>query len=238
MFEWCEIPEGDVTLTDVAGYLTTPTTWTLDTFLISKYPVTNAQYVEFVRAEGYEQPQWWDEFGWSDVQRAPQKTRYWVEDALKLSHHPVIGITWYEACAYCRWASSLTQSDIQLPTEQQWQRAAQGDDFREYPYGNEFDPQEANTEVSNIQKTTPVDFYKGGMSPFGVMDMSGNVYEWCSTPLAGEQNEFLAVSRMIRGGSFKSNAYFTRVTSRNFEVSFHARPDIGFRVVSRLPISG
>jgi formylglycine-generating enzyme required for sulfatase activity len=91
---------------------------------------------------------------------------------------PRSNVSWYDVVAFCRWLSNKLGYTVTLPTEQQWQRAAQGDDEREYPWGDDFDHSRCNIASKS---TTPVTQYPNGASPFGVMDMAGNVAEWCLT---------------------------------------------------------
>src|SRR5690606_22290045 len=148
----------------------------------------------------------------------------------------------------CRWLSAtLTptpsprgrgeQWQITLPTEQQWQRAAQGDDGRKYPWGNDFDPQRCNTEESGIGKPTPVTQYPNGASPYGVFDMAGNVFEWCLTQW-GEDSAALegGSRRVLRGGAFDDNQNFAACAYRgNLNPRYDDYP-FGVRVVCGAPI--
>jgi formylglycine-generating enzyme required for sulfatase activity len=121
----------------------------------------------------------------------------------------VVGVSWYEAVAFCHWLSAASGEKIALPTEQQWQRAAQGDDGRAFPWGNTWDAGKCNNNVDKkgIGRTTPVTAYPGGSSPFGVFDLSGNVWEWCLTSYAEESNDvnIEAEYRVLRGGSWNDD---------------------------------
>ncbi len=170
-FEWCEIPAGMVEFENGARY-------SIGTdFLIAKYPITNAQYQVFVDAsDGYERIRNWsdsiDAEKWRQTNPTPKQPAF-LGDNL-----PRTNITWYEALAFCRWLSNRLGHKIRLPKEQEWQRAAQGDDMRKYPWGNQF-----NFSLCNIKSSvlTPVTQYLNGASPYGVMDMAGNICEWCLT---------------------------------------------------------
>ena len=95
--------------------------------------------------------------------------------------HPVIGVHWEAAAAYCRWPGERLGLDVRLPTEDEWERAARGDDGREIPWGMEYRTGLANLVDLGIGTTMPVGSFPDGASPFGVMDMAGNADEWTST---------------------------------------------------------
>jgi hypothetical protein len=180
-------------------------------YSIAKYPVTNAQFKLFMDAKGYENKQWWTEAGWK--QRMTQQwiqPGYWTDKKWNESEKPVVAITWYVAVAYCLWLSKVTSEQIMLPTADQWQYAAQGDDDRQYPWGNDWDCQRCNNSASPCKSdgTTPVWQYEGkGDSPFGVVDMVGNVWELCLTEIPDRTNDIQGsdlAMRVIRGGSWAS----------------------------------
>lgn len=241
-FEWCEIPAGKVTLTDVKekypGYLTKPTTFEVDHFWMAKYPITNAQYQVFVDAEdGYRNEKWWDYAEgakqWRQNNLQAQKARFEGKDL------PRTNVSWYEAVAFGRLLLAKLDSNnkwmITLPTEQQWQRAAQGDDGREYPWGKVFDKAKCNTKESEIGKVTPVTQYPQGESPFHVWDMAGNVWEWCLTEWESGDQTVEQVSdkksRMLRGGAFNF-AGNARCAFRGYYDPYVRYYVYGFRVVS------
>src|SRR5690606_8543992 len=129
--------------------------------------------------------------------------RFWDDSQWNGADYPVVGVSWYEAVAFCRWLSEATGEAITLPTEEQWQYAAQGDDGRKYPWGDEWDCTRCNNSVEPCHSdgTTPVRQYEGpGDSPFGVVDMSGNVWEWTLTEYESGVNDLDgANNRVIRG---------------------------------------
>ncbi len=219
-FAWIEIPGGRGTLvTNETGViLSIPT----EKYWIAKYPVTNAQFAKFIEAGGYREKQWWTEAGWR--QRGNDKwtePRFWNNSKSNSAEQPVVGVSWYEAVAFCLWLSDVTGEKIMLPTEDQWQYAAQGDDGRDYPWGKEWDFDRCHNNAPGyniaaifsvlgrsspfeVHKATPVTQYEGnGDSPFGVVDMAGNVMEWCLTDYDNETNDIQseAVLRVLRGGS-------------------------------------
>jgi formylglycine-generating enzyme required for sulfatase activity len=237
MLEWCAVPSGEVTIDHEHKKIT----YFIDAFHVSKYPVTNAQYQIFVDAsDGYCNPKWW-EFS-SHARDWFRQHGQAIEAKKGQGDHPRSSICWYEAMAFCRWLSEKTGVYVTLPTEQQWQRAAQGNDDRLYPWGNRFDKSRANTKESNMKGTTPVNKYETGASPFGVVDMAGNTWEWCSNveyapTNAATSNKPAAPAedgdtmRAVRGGSFISVAQRAR-TGFHFYLNPNSRyGTIGFRVV-------
>jgi formylglycine-generating enzyme required for sulfatase activity len=144
---------------------------TLPAFQIGKYPITNAQYAEFIKQE----PQ----------QEIPKKAGWFLREppADKLDH-PVVGISWHDAKAYCDWLTNRTGRTYRLPTEAEWEKAAAwtGQAQWSYPWGDTFDSLKANTYEGGNNDTTPVGaFSPQGDSPSGCADMAGNVQEWTST---------------------------------------------------------
>ena len=200
MGEMVEIPAGEFISGEGEGQKTIH----LDAFQISKYPVTNAEYAKFVRETGHRVPGHWD-----GNEPPPDKL-----------NHPVVNVNWHDANAYAEWAGK------QLPTEEQWEKAARGSDGREYPWGNEFDNSRCNTKESGIGSTTPVGVYPGGVSPYTVHDMAGNVWEWT----AGE-HEDVSGSRVLRGGSWNDDRYYARCAYRNWFGPNLGWDYVGFRVV-------
>ncbi|MDM8532252.1 SUMF1/EgtB/PvdO family nonheme iron enzyme [Anaerolineales bacterium HSG25] len=219
-------------------------------YQIAKYPVTNAQYGLFVEAGGYSEAgrSFWTEagWGWKKQKTAP---RYWKNRLYNLSNQPVVGVSWYEAVAFCHWLTEQLREVgeerlIRLPTEAEWEKAARGTDGRKYPWGNEPPTKEhANYQDTEIGSPCAVGLFPRSASPYGVEGMAGNVWEWCATkygkgyPYQPEDEwseEYLAGSnrRRLRGGAFLSSSVYLRAASRNFD-----RPDLsssyrGFRLIS------
>lgn len=195
-FEWIDIP-------GTQGKM-----WKGDPYRIAKYPVTNAQFTKFIEAGGYRQQRWWTEAGWKHREKDKwAEPRYWQDAKWNGAEQPVVGVSWYEAIAFCLWLSDMTGEKIMLPTENQWQYAAQGDDGRVYPWGSEWDCEKCNNSVEpcKSETTTLVRQYEGkGDSPFGVVDMAGNVWEWCLTDYQYKTNNTnsFAARRVLRGGSW------------------------------------
>lgn len=222
---WVEIPAGKVTLAqgwddDAYGI---GQTFDLPAFRIAKYPTTNTDFSKFIEAGGYTQRSWWTDAGWAKREQAHWTVpRYWHDQRWNWSACPVVGVSWYEAYAYCGWLSDITGDTITLPTEHQWQRAAQGDDDRVYPWGDSFDPTRCHNSVGRDWKnnsTTPVTRYEGkGDSAFGVVDMSGNVWEWCLTAYqTGSVDVDDTLAQVQRGGSWiNDNKTYFRAAYRGW----------------------
>jgi hypothetical protein len=195
--------------------------WKGAPFKIAKYPITNAQFRVFVDAGGYNVSRWWTEAGWAQREQEDwTEPRFWGDRKWNGEEQPIVGVSWFEAVAFCQWLSQATGECITLPSEDQWQSAAQGDDGREYPWGNEWDCGRCNNSTSPCKNlaTTPVRTYEGkGDSPFGVVDMAGNVLEWCLTDYNNRINDvdILAEGRVLRGGSWNFiNAGYFRAAYR------------------------
>lgn len=244
-FEWIEIPAGEVTLLNTwdkygISYLKPfqPQKFAVNAFLIAKYPVTNAQYKVFIEAGGYKEERWWTPYGWQTKRRENwQQPRQWGDPIWNRADHPVVGVSWYEAVAFCLWLTEASHEAIQLPTEQQWQRAAEGDPGYHFPWGSEWSGAFCNNSVTPFRSsyTTPVTEFAGrGSSPFGVEDMAGNTYEWCLTAFKDGHTSLTGTdARVIRGGSWSGGD--AEVFSTNFRSS--ADPDSagaddrGFRII-------
>ncbi len=214
-FAWIDIPAGSVTIQVPkqrgGGYIPAGESRTFDVpaFAISKYLITNAQYAKFMEAGGYREKRWWTEAGWESEQPLKwSEPDSWHDEKWNQPDHPVVNVSWYEALAFCRWLSEVSGEDIMLPTDQQWQRAAQGDDNRTYPWGNDADGKQCNNSImpNKSTGTTPVTAYEGkGDSAFGVADMAGNVWEWCLTAYeTGSQDMEGTNFRIFRGGAWDS----------------------------------
>ena len=228
-----------------------------DRFWVGKYPVTNAQYARFVQAGGYQTRAFWSDLGWAWrsgkydertleavdrdwLDHRPQARRnapyFWHNIELGNPIFPVVGVSWYEAEAYCNWLAKNMVAvpdgyTLRLPDTQEWEYAARGRNGNEYPWGDEFDKTAANTwdsdpSDSGLGGTTAVCAFPQGASPAGVWDMSGNAWEWtCSW--YDEDRRY----RVVRGGSWIGYQWFARATFCNWSIPLTFNDDLGFRVV-------
>jgi len=204
MLQWRDVPHGAVTISSIVGADEDfgEVVEQVDNFVISKYPVTNAQFAIFAGAEdGYRNPRWWE---YSEHARRWFKLGKGVaESRFSGDAQPRENVNWYEAMALANWLGNLLGMKITLPTIAQWQRAAKGDDDRYFPWGDEYDEEHCNTLETGLKTTTPVDRYQRGASPYGVYDMAGNVWEWTlNTAAAAEAGR--DSRRAVAGGSFVS----------------------------------
>ena len=140
------------------------------------------------------------------------------------SGHPIEGVRWDQTQLFCAWLSDQLGESFRLPTEAEWERAARGDDTREYPWGDRFDPGCANLAEARIGGTTPVGSFPRGASPFGVLDLAGNVDEWTSSiyvPYPGAPSDVPAVEtwaldrHVTRGGSWRQHRDLARCARRH-----------------------
>jgi formylglycine-generating enzyme required for sulfatase activity len=231
-FEWCHIPAGNVVLDDASSYGGTEggRVW-VEAFFIARYPITNVQYDVFVDdPDGYPNHGWW---GYSpDAQKWRRDNPKPLGTAFGNHHLPCTHITWYEAVAFCDWLSYKTGLEITLPTEEQWQRAAQGDTAWAYPWGDEIDPDRCNYG-GHVGQPTPVTQYPSGASPFGVMDMIGNVFEWCLTEWGTGKNDVAGSGpRVLRGGAFLNDPDKAHCASRLRQAPSISADSCGFRIVA------
>jgi hypothetical protein len=200
-----KVPTGEFTMgSKRSPGASTPRKISTGAFLIDRFPLTNAQHKRFIKAGGYRERRYWSEEGWEWKEKENvSEPRFLNNPEFNVLSAPVVGISWYEAEAYAKWAGK------RLPTEKEWERAARGDeDDREYPWGDEFDPNKCNTSEGGISQPTPVGSYPGGVSPHGCYDMAGNVWEWTESLYEREPG------RVVRGGSWFSYRDYARCSDR------------------------
>jgi hypothetical protein len=225
------------TIPNPIEWIDIPLSANLPAYRIAKYPVTNAQFAVFIEAGGYNEQKWWTGAGWSQRESSNwTQPRYWTDAKFNGALQPVVGVSWYEAVAFEMWLKEVSGDNITLPTEKQWQYAAQGDDGREYPWGNEWDGTRCNNRIDkNVSRTTRVTQFEGvGDSPFGVVDMAGNVWEWCLTLYDRRTEELDSKSRrVLRGGSWinKEISAF-HCNFRGYRDPYYRETNFGFRLVN------
>lgn len=235
-FEWCAIPAGLVTLADRSVNLNR--NFNVQPLFMAKYLITFEQFQVFVDdTQGYQNPIWWKGLDANSKARTLQP-----QGKDHTTNLPRDNVNWFEAVAFCRWLSECTSENIRLPTEWEWQWAAQGPGGLVYPYGNVFDSSKCNAAESGIGKTTPVTQYPQGASPYGLLDMSGNVWEWCQNKYDTPEDIDLAgdSERALRGGSWLEDDDFMGCmdTSYRFSCNPAYRNDFqysGFRLCCDLP---
>ncbi|OEU79797.1 MAG: hypothetical protein BA865_09215 [Desulfobacterales bacterium S5133MH4] len=190
---------------------------------IDAYPVTNSQFEKFIEDGGYSNKKFWSEEGFDWLrQKKAEKPRFWEDEKFNKPEYPVVGVWYYEAEAYACWAEK------RLPTEQEWEKAARGDNGLEYPWGDQFETNLCNSVESRSGGTTPVKQYPDGKSIYGCFDMAGNVWEWTSTPHDRE-------TMVTRGGAWNFNRNDCRCAKRFRVFPNYSSSDIGFRCVKYLP---
>ena len=234
-------------------------------FAMARYPVTNAQFRYFVEDGGYQNPAYWElaiaAGRWKDGKyidpewwggKYRDRPAYWDEPALSLPNQPVVGVSWYEAMAYMTWLREKTGKPYRLPTEAEWERAARFIDGRTYPWGKT-DPSGpnqalANTKEANLGQPTAVGIFPDGAAEEGLLDMAGNVWEWCSTRWGydypytpGDGREDLGggdkVLRVLRGGSWWNNKEAARCAARYWNYPRYRSLSGGFRCCATSSLS-
>ena len=239
---WCDVPAGKFLYGDDQQEREIRYS-----FKITKYPVTYRQFQAFIASGEFDHPQWWA--GFPEDYR-PQPLR---EQHNPYHNHPRDTVSWYQAVAFSRWldaryrAAGLIGEDVEirLPLEAEWEYAARGTDGREYPWGDGYRVGHANINEDasgvgpyNLSQTTAVGMYPQGKSPFGVQDMSGNLWEWCLNKYRNPNG--IAVdgsgdSRVLRGGSFVNNHDYAAASFRNRDDPHDDDDPYGFRVVLSAP---
>jgi formylglycine-generating enzyme required for sulfatase activity len=226
IFDWVVVPAGACSLGEdavvapsgrpnemPAGMIELPA------YRIARTPITNAQYAAFVAATGQRPPAHWE------GSRPP----------VALAQHPVVYVDWHDARAFCEWAG------VRLPTEAEWEKAARGVDGRPFPWGAD-EPGQTRAwynQLADASDTRPVASFPAGASPYGTLDMAGNVWEWTASlhwpyPYRGDdgrENRDAPGQRVLRGGSFRSaHERYLRCAFRSRSYPARRRDHIGFRV--------
>ncbi|MBI3000958.1 MAG: SUMF1/EgtB/PvdO family nonheme iron enzyme [Deltaproteobacteria bacterium] len=206
----------------------------LPAFTMDKFPVTNAQFAVFLNTVGPVNSKGENLFDVADPDaRIHKRGGKWVADA-GFENHPVVEVSWFGAGDYCAWAGK------RLPTEAEWEKAARGTDGRKYPWGKS-PPDKTRAQFNTeYNQTVPVDGFPKGASPYGLLDVAGNAWEWVSSaylpypynPNDGREDVTPGPVRGTRGGGHDSPGEVLTTThrgrnlSRNFRSGHH---NIGFR---------
>jgi formylglycine-generating enzyme required for sulfatase activity len=203
-------------------------------YAITRALITNVQYAEFVSASGHRVPdvdqETWRGYGlihpYSRTRRHAWRSG---GPPPHRQHHPVVLVSHSDAQAYAAWLSQATGERWRLPTEIEWEKAARGTDGRRFPWGPNFEPSRANSADKGPFDTVPVERFSHGASPFGLLDPSGQVFEWTAT--MARKGRYI-----VKGGSWDDKGCgICRPAAR------HSRPFdlkhilIGFRLVRELP---
>jgi formylglycine-generating enzyme required for sulfatase activity len=217
----------------------------IDTFMIGKYLVTNEEFKEFVDGGGYDRKEFWTREGWRwREENRISEPKYLHDRKWNGSNFPVVGISWFEAEAYANWLSERTGHQYCLPTEAEWEKAARGTKSFKYPWGEHFDKNLCNSDVSGLDRTSPVGIFPEGKSPYGCFDMAGNVWEWCSdwydgdyyanSPDRNPKGPSDGADRVIRGGCWHYGTRICRSAFRNRLDPRDRDDDLGFRLLQEL----
>ena len=214
----------------------------LSAYRIGKCEVTRRQYSRFMTAGGYGNRALWSAPGWVwKTSLGRTRPEYWAVQQdwgtgtfTQTSSHPVVGVTYYEAEAFCKWAG------LRLPTEAEWEKAARWDGHpRIYPWGDTWDPAKCNGNSDATARTAPVGSYPAGTSPYGCQDMAGNVLEWCrdwygSYPSGAQVNPLGPTTGTYvvnRGGSWTDDSPLLRTAARLYNLPWLSFVNRGFRCV-------
>jgi formylglycine-generating enzyme required for sulfatase activity len=231
----------------------------MSAFYIDTFEVTNQQYAHFLALPRQERQRYTHPTAPVDKDYTPT---YWQDPRLNGPQHPVTGVDWYDAYAYCRWAGKS------LPTEAQWEKAARGPHGREFPWGDTWTAAWSNNVESTLGQavldaehwirllgplrldtmpvlTRPVGSFPLGVSPYGVHDMGGNLWEWChdsyapdyyrTSPAWNPLGPASSSYKVLRGGCWSSHRGQVRAAYRNYDLATDRHLEIGFRCVQAAP---
>jgi len=228
----CAVPGGDFLMgsdpaIDIGAYHSElpQHRMTLAAYQIARYPVTVAEYACFVQAGQHEPANW--------------------QQQLEQLDHPVVHVSWHDAVSYAQWLSACAGQPWRLPTEAEWEKAARGADGRVYPWDDTFCRTRCNTSEDKKGSTTPVGSYPKGVSPYGALDLIGNVWGWTSSIFRpypydasdGREQAESAEHRVLRGAAWDFSAWEARAAFRFDYSPGAALDDFGFRLVLAPPIA-
>jgi iron(II)-dependent oxidoreductase len=195
----------------------------LDAFYIDKWEVTNKEFLAFTIATGYV----------TDAEKKGDATNWRTFNTPDREGYPVTWMSWNDADAYCQWAGK------RLPTEAEWEKAARGPDGYIWPWGNDWEPGRANSGDGGAGSVVAVGSYPLSASPYGVMDMCGNVWEWVAdwydplwytrSPRRNPSGPMSGANRVLRGGGFRNPPWEVRTVHRHSGGPEGYAPDHGFR---------
>jgi len=210
---------------------------TLSPYLIDKYPVTNEAYAAFL-----EESPLWRPGSRNSLLFDEDYLAHWPNGCMPsaLAQHPVVWVSWWQAVkGYCAWRGA------RLPMEAEWEYCGRGTDGRCYPWGNQWRTLRCNHYRLGAHWTSPVGEFPEGRSPFGIMDLSGNVWEWCAdwyapdwygrSPRENPTGPSYGNTRVLRGGSRFNHANYVKLTKRLFFPPHRSDLSIGFRCVKPWP---
>lgn len=207
----------------------------IPTFYISKYPITYKQFQTFLDSiDGFANDQWW--LGLADRQPTSGKQQF------RYANHPCENVSWYDATAFCCWLTTKLGYEINLPTEQQWEKAARGESGYLFPWGNKYIIGYSNIDETHeeqkvgayyLDMTTAVGLYPQSLSFYEVADLSGNVWEWTRSEGESASNKSRSSmgKRTFRGGSWFRPLFDARSASRYGFDPDYRYSDVGFRVI-------
>jgi formylglycine-generating enzyme required for sulfatase activity len=199
-------------------------------FVIDRTEVTNAAFAVFARRTGYR----------TLAEQAGEPRTWRTQAQPGTDAHPVTFIAWADANAYC------IDAGLRLPTELEWERAARGDDGRLWPWGNEWDGNNLNSLERGATGPSSVGSFAPGASPYGLVDMAGNVWEWTSSPYVAASGQGATDAQasqtfhghlVLRGGSWRTIAAGTQATYRKPAPPEYRRDTTGFRCAGGLPVA-
>jgi gamma-glutamyl hercynylcysteine S-oxide synthase len=216
------VPEGMYRLSERVGGLQH-----VDAFWLDRHPVTVDRYERFIESGGYDDPDYWDDDGWT--WRAKKKIvlpRFWDEPAWRRflrKNRPVVGVSWYEASAFCRFEGR------RLPSERELEAASRGPAGHTYTWGDVWEEGRLGVRGVGPRMTWPVGYFRRARGPFGHDDLIGNVWQWTSDP-ADPKDEDRA--KIVRGGSWASRPDQNRTDSWNAYEPGAQFSHLGFRTAA------